>query len=302
MQRIWLAIIVASVGWGTAGVATRSALGEGVTPYRLAAYRSLLAIVAVVIFLVVTRRGLPRGAVVWKVGTVMGLSNLAAPFILSNLALQYAGAGFLGLMTALIPLLTAAFAHFLLPDERLSIGKTVGLVVGLTGVAVLFLSGDSGLAEGGRPIIAGFLGLGAVVAISAGSIYAKHHAGAYEPLDVTGVHFATGAVVIALITLGVEGGPAAETGRAWLLLAYMALASTVIPMLLYYWLLRTVTATYASLAGYVIPVVAVTAGVVLLDEQLQSGILLGGLLILIGVLITDRSERRPRTRSQQPAA
>ncbi len=113
-----------------------------------------------------------------------------------------------------------------------------------------------------------------------------------RPVLTSGVHFASGTVVIAIITLAVEGGPPTVTGRAWLLLVYMALASTVLPMVLYYWLLRTVTVTYAALAGYVIPVVAITAGVVLLDEQLQPGIIFGGILILIGVLVTDRAERR----------
>jgi drug/metabolite transporter (DMT)-like permease len=32
---------------------------------------------------------------------------------------------------------------------------------------------------------------------------------------------------------------------------------------------------------------------VLLDERLQPGIILGGSLILVGVIITDRSYRRP---------
>ena len=84
-----------------------------------------------------------------------------------------------------------------------------------------------------------------------------------------------------------------ETGRAWVLLGYMAVFSSFVPMMLYYWLLRRVTATYASLAGYVIPIIAIVAGIVFLGEQLQAGIALGGLLILIGVIVTDRSERRP---------
>ncbi len=54
------------------------------------------------------------------------------------------------------------------------------------------------------------------------------------------------------------------------------------------------TATYASLAGYVVPVIAIVAGVVFLGEELQPGIVLGGLLIFIGVLVTDRAERLPR--------
>ena len=285
-------MIVASFGWGTAGVATRVVLEEGVTPYHLASYRSLLAVLAVLVFLLIRRRGLPRGGVVWRVGLVMGLSNLAVPFIFSNIALQYAGAGFLGLMTALIPVMTAGIAHFTLPEERLSIMKTAGLVVGLLGVAVLMLSGDSGLAEGGRPLVAGLLGFGAVASISAGSIFAKSHAGEYEPLDVTGVHFGSGMVVVLVATLAVEGGPVGETALAWSVLVYMALVGTVLPMVLYYWMLQRVTATYASLAGYVIPLIAVAAGVLVLDEQLQPGILAGGAVILVGVLLADRAEHR----------
>ena len=72
----------------------------------------------------------------------------------------------------------------------------------------------------------------------------------------------------------------------------MALASTFLPFMLFYWMLRHVSATYASMVGYVVPVIAVTAGVLFLDERVEPGIVLGGLLILIGVVITDRVEAR----------
>lgn len=294
MRRVWLAMFVASFGWGTVGVSARVALGEGVTPYRMSAYSSIIAVIALLIFLVGLRRGFPSGRVVWSVGLLMGVTNLAIPTITRNIALQYASAGFLGLMTALIPIITAAIAHFVLPEERMSVWKAVGLVVGFSGVAVLLLSGDSGLTEGGRPIVAGLLGLLSVTSISAGGVYAKHHAGEYDPLDVTGVHFLSGTFLVVIATLAVEGGPVTESGQAWLALVYMALISTVLPMVLYYWMLRRISATYASLAGYVVPVIAVVAGVLVLDEVLAPGILLGGLLILIGVIVADRAERRPR--------
>jgi drug/metabolite transporter (DMT)-like permease len=294
MQRVWIAIVAASLGWGTAGVATRAVLNEDVTPYRLVAYRAGLTVVIVLVYLAVRRRSLPRGWLTWKVGLVMGSSNLALPFILSTLALQYAGAGFVGLMTALIPLVTAAVAHVAPLDEQLTFIKIVGLLIGFGGVAVLLLSGDSGLAEGGRPVLAGVLSLGAIVSISVGSLFAKYHAGEYDPIDATGLQHAVGVIIIAVAMIVVEGGPRMETGRAWLLLGYMAVVSSFIPMMLYYWLLRQVTATYASLAGYVIPVIAIVAGVVFLGEELQPGIVLGGLLIFVGVLVTDRAERGPR--------
>ena len=293
MRRVWIAMMVASLGWGTAGVATRIALDEGVTPYRVASFRALFAVGLVALYLVVRRRGLPRGRVTWKVGLAMGTSNLAAPFILGTLALQHAGAGFVGLMTALIPLVTAAVAHVTPLEERLTVIKSAGLLIGFAGVAVLMLSGDSGLAEGGDPVLAGLLALGSVISISLGGLYAKHLAGQYEPIDVTGIQHALGAMIIIVLTLFVEGGPRSESAAAWTALGYMALVSSFVPMMLYYWMLRHVSATYAALAGYIVPPIAITAGVVVLDERLQPGILLGGVLILVGVILADRAERRP---------
>lgn len=294
MARIWLAILIASFGWGTGGVATRAAFNQGASPVTVAVYRGAFATVAVLVFLVIQRRGIiPRSMAALRVGLMMGITNMAVPFVLANIALQYASAGFVGLMTALIPILTAVMAHFLLEGERLSGMRVAGLVVALAGVATLMLSGDSGLAEGGRPLYAGILGLISVLAISYGGVYAKRFAGQYRNLDASGIHFLSGTLVIAVIWLFGDGLPRAESLRALSLMAYLGLVSTFAAFALYYWLLQRVSATYASLTGYVVPVFAIVSGIVLLDERLQPGIVLGGSLILLGVIITDRSYRRP---------
>lgn len=296
MRRVWAAMIVASLGWGLAGVATRATLDEGVEPFALATFRSGFAVVAVIAFLAIRRAGVPRSPAAWRVGLMMGVTNLAIPYLLSNVALQYASAGFLGLTTALIPLFTAIVAHIALAGERLDGLKVAGLVVGFAGVAVLFSSGDSGLEEGGRPLVAGVLALISVLSIAVGGVYAKRHAGGYGPLEVTGVHFVTGVIVIVVAMFVGEGAPGAMTGKAWLLLATMGVLCTFVPFVLYYWMLRSVSATFASIAGYLVPPIAVAAGITFLGEHLQPGIVAGGLLILAGVLISDRAERRVRRR------
>ncbi|MEX2418934.1 MAG: DMT family transporter [Acidimicrobiia bacterium] len=292
MRAVWFSISLAALGWGTSGVATRAALAEGSTPLEIATMRSLIGAAAVVLFLTFRRMGLPRGGPTWRTGIVMGISNLAMPFVLSNVALQYASAGFLGLMMALIPLMTAVLAHFMLPAERLSFVKAAGLLIALAGVAALLSFGDSGLAEGGRPVLAGILGLVVASSIAYGGTYAKIHAGAYDPMHVTGIHFVSGALLIAVAAFASEGLPASQTGEAWALITYMGLFATFMPFVLFYRLLRKVSATYASMVGYVVPLVAVIAGVVLLDERLQPGIVIGGLLIFAGVILTHRAEQR----------
>jgi len=286
--------VAAAVGWGTTGVATRAALEDGVPPYAMATIRALLT--AVFIYGYLRARGVvpPGNRRQWMTGLVMGITNLAVPFVLFTLAYQYASAGFVGLLVALIPIGTAIGAHYLLADEPLHLAKIVGLTVSLLGVGVLVTSGDSGLASGGRPLMAVALSLGAVVAASFAGVYAKRHVGSYNPVELTGMQFGTGAAILVVATLVAEGMPPAISAWGWFLLVYMAIFGSVIPYTFFYWLLGHVTVTKASLIGYLVPLVALLSGALLLDERIQVGIVLGGILILGGVILTDRSERTPR--------
>ena len=291
-HRVWGGIALAALGWGTAGVATRAALEEGVPPFAIALYRSVLAAVIVAAFISARAAWQRPDRQTVQLSMVMAVLNLAAPFLLSTLALQYASAGFVGLLASLIPLMTAVLAHLMLPDEPLRPAKVWGLLVALAGVAVLVLSGDSGLEEGGRPGVALLLGLTSVVVIAFAGIYAKRRSGSYDPIEMTGLQFAFGTLFLGAAMLVVEGPSIGYGATGWALLGYMALAGGFVPFVLFYWLLRHVSASYASIIGYLVPLVAVIAGILFLDERLQPGIAFGGLLILAGVIVTDRAEAR----------
>ncbi len=290
--RIWLAFGLASFGWGTAGVGVRAAFDQGVPPLAMVALRAVIAAAAIFAYLQFARGAIPRGRAEWKTGMVMSLFNLTLPFILFTLGYQYASAGFMGLLAALLPLATAVFAHFLLPDDPLYTGKVIGLAVALAGVGFLSLTGDSGLAEGGRPLVSLGLGVAAVVCIGGANIYAKKRAASYDPAEVTGMQFAVGSVMLIAVTAVFEGWPSEITTLGWLLVAYLALVGSVLPFLMYYWVLKHVTVTSAQIIAYLVPLVALTAGIIVLDEKLEIGIAVGGALILLGVVITGAAERR----------
>lgn len=290
--RIWVAFGAASLGWGSAGVAVRAAFDEGVPPLAMVALRSVIASAAIFFYLVFIRGSVPRGRDEWTMGLVMSLFNLALPFVLFTLGYQYASAGFMGLLAALIPITTALFAHFLLPDDPLYSGKVVGLVVAFAGVAFLSLTGDSGLEEGGRPLLALSLGVASVVCIGIANIYAKKRAHHYDPVEVTGMQFALGAVMLVSLAAVVEGYPSEITALGWVLVFYLALIGSVVPFLSYYWVLKHVSVTRAQIVAYLVPLVALTTGIVVLDEKLEIGIAVGGAMILAGVVITGAAERR----------
>jgi len=290
--KIWLAFGVAAFGWGTAGVGVRAAFDEGLDPLALVALRSIIAAIAIFAYLVFVRGSVPRSREEWKMGTVMSLFNLTIPFILFTIAIENVSAGFMGLLPALIPLTTAVFAHFLIPEEPLHTGKVVGLVVAFAGVGFLSLTGDSGLEEGGRPELALLLGGAGVVFIGIANIYAKKRAAGYDPVEVTGMQFAIGALIMIVVTAVWEGYPTDVTAIGWLLVMYLAIIGSVVPFLAYYWVLKHVTVTRAQAIAYLVPLVALSSGIVVLDEKLEIGIAVGGVLILLGVLLTGAAEKR----------
>ena len=290
--RIWAVVLIAGFGWGTAGVVTRVAFDEGMKPFAVVAISSAISSVALMAYATLVRHGFSVGRLGWRVGAVMSLLSVTIPFVTRNLALENASAGFVGLASALVPLATAVTAHFALADEPFDRATIAGLLVALVGVAVLVFSGDAGIGEGGRPLVAGALALMGVVSVAVGSVYAKRHAGGYSPLSVAGVQFVIAALVATGLMLAFEGVPAGATGTAWVAMAYIGIVATLTPVVLYYWLLRHVTVTYSAIIGYVIPLVAVVVGILVLDEKLQPGIVAGGVLILAGVLITDRARMR----------
>jgi drug/metabolite transporter (DMT)-like permease len=290
--RIWAAIVGAALAWGTNGVATRAALNDGVPPIALVAIRAVLATALLYFLLRLRGRRAPSDLATWRTGLVQGVFQLSAPFVLFTLAYENASAGFVGLLVALIPIATAVVAHFMLPDEPLHTAKVIGLVVAFSGVALLLFSGDSGLEEGGRPLVAAMLSIASVGSISFAGVYAKGRADQFDPMELTFMQFAIGIVLIGTTMMIAEGLPDAISTWGWMLIAYMTVVGSTIPFLLFFWLLQQVSATKASLVGYIVPLISLGAGIVLIDEQLQAGIAIGGLLILAGVVLADRAERR----------
>ena len=283
--------VIAAAGWGTGGIATRAALEDGIGEWTIVTMRIVIAafLVAGVLLL--------RGARTFtsmdlKVGVVMGLLNVLIPYVLFTFAYDNASAGFVGLFAALIPLATAIFAHYMLDDEPLSRAKLIGLSVGFSGVVVLLASGNTGLGDEGSAWVAAALGIASVAAIGYAGAYARRHTAAYDATTVTGVQFVVAGLLLIPTTLLIEGLPTDVSGFGWSLLLYMAIASTFIPFLIFYVLLRTISVTSVSLIGYLVPLIALVGGILLLGEQLETGIAVGGLLIFGGMILTDRAGRR----------
>jgi len=80
---------------------------------------------------------------------------------------------------------------------------------------------------------------------------------------------------------------------AFIALFYLAIVGSVIAFLLYYWLVHNMDVTKTMLIALVTPVIAVTLGMLVLNEELSWRTLAGGATIMsgIGLIVTRRRKK-----------
>ncbi|HWK50840.1 MAG TPA: DMT family transporter, partial [Steroidobacter sp.] len=77
----------------------------------------------------------------------------------------------------------------------------------------------------------------------------------------------------------------------WVELLYLGIIASGMAYLLYNASLRHLDASEVGVYTNLIPIVGVLTGVVVLGEPLSARAILGGLVVMLGVWITSRSER-----------
>ena len=104
--------------------------------------------------------------------------------------------------------------------------------------------------------------------------YGKH----LDPAILAGGQMFFGMIPLLLIGIPWEGSPLNFhwTPMAVVSLFYLAIMGSVVAFLLYYWLVQHMDVTKTMLIALVTPVVAVTLGMIVLDEELHWRTLLGG--------------------------
>jgi drug/metabolite transporter (DMT)-like permease len=285
MRPRYLAAMVAlSVIWGSAFMLVKVVLEE-VDPLTLVAGRLVGGFLVLAAVLLVTKRRLPMTRQAWLVCIALGLGNNVWPFILLTWGQEHIESSLAAILTSSMALSTALLAHFWI-RERLTLDRTLGLLVGFAGVFVLIGGSLSDISDastlGQIAVLAGVLGY------SFGTVLARRYL-----QDADGIATATGQTLVASLVmvplaLGVDRPFHMDLSvkhiAAWVALGVL---SSGLAYILYFWLVRQVTATQASMVGYLIPITAVFVGALVLNERLSANSFVGLAIILAGVWIVN---------------
>ena len=282
--RDWLRLLLLSFVWGGTFLFVSLAL-RGTPGFTLVFLRVALAAAGFWVFILASGRRMPRDRKLWGQFLVSGLITNAIPFSLITWEQTQVEGGIAAVMNAMTPCFVVLLAHFFTKDEKATVQKAVGVLVGFLGAYVL-LSPEihGGVSMRGLGLIAG---LTASVAHAAAGIYGKRLTGLSPIVAATGM--LTGAALWLLPVSLIVDRPW-ETVQPSLVAAGAVGAlglGTVIAYLLYYRILRSAGATNLMLATLLGPIWAHILGTVVIGESIYATSVAGMFIIVVGLSIMD---------------
>lgn len=285
---------VLAVIWGSSFFLIKQGL-DSFAPLQITFGRVLFGFLAVVMVIVAQRGHLPKFGPVWAHVAFAGVMTNVIPFTLFGWAETRVSSVLAGLFNAATPLFTALFALAIVPSERLTRQRVLGLFIGFAGVLVVMgvwrgLSGD----------LAGSLAcLGATMCYGIGVPWTRRFL-AHRPEggpSLMGAQLLCSSVIMAVLCLVWAPVP---TAVSWSAVVSVIVLGALATGLAFIWMFRVI-AIAGSVASasvtYATPLVSTFLGIVLLGESLTWNEPVGAAIVLVGAALVQGLIRSRRAGS-----
>jgi drug/metabolite transporter (DMT)-like permease len=296
----WAILVTLSVLWGAAFFFNGVAVAE-LPVFTVVVVRVALAAMILQVALRLTGQRIRRDPRLWATFFAMALINNVMPFSLIVWSQSHIASGLAAIVNATTPLFTVLVAHMFTRDEKLSAGRVAGIIIGLSGVAIMI--GLDALETLGVDVAAQIASLCAALCYASGAVFGRR----FREMNVTPLETATGqvtassAMLIPVMLLVDQPWTLSMPGPGVIAaLVGVAALSTALAYILYFRLLASAGATNVLLVTFLVPVVAILLGTLFLDEVLQPQHLLGMALIGLGLAAIDGRPWRRLMRTWLP--
>jgi drug/metabolite transporter (DMT)-like permease len=291
--RDWIIFAVLCVVWGVPYYFIKIALDD-LSPAIIACGR--LALGAAILIPIALHRGALRPALRHKRAiAAFAISDLAIPFFLISIAEQWISSSLAGILVATTPLVILFIAPLLGIKERIDMLRTVGLIVGIVGVAVLLGVDPVNGPLGWLGVLCTFI---AVIGYAIGPLIVQRHLAGVPEIGALAISLLVAAVALAPFAWLSLPAHTPSMLSIWSVVA-LGVFCTAIAMLLYFYLIHSAGAARATLVAYICPGVAALLGVLLLDETFGLSSAAGLALILLGSWFASGGLKRGRAHREE---
>jgi drug/metabolite transporter (DMT)-like permease len=286
----WIVFLLLGAIWSSSFLWIKIALQE-VGPITLVAFRSLFGLLFCIVVIFIQKTPWPRNLRAWLPLLVLGLTNIAIPFYLISWGEQSIDSAVASVLDATVPLFTILIAHFLLQDDKITLPKILGLLVGFAGVMVLMMKD---LFEASTSSL-----LGQAAVLLASVFYAVSSVIARKTTeDTPGILrsgnplIAASAVMWPSVMFFESPVEIPQLPITWIALLWLGILGSGVAFVMAYYLIHEIGPTRMTMVTYLFPVGGVILGVVFLQEQLSWQLITGTLLVLVSLVIANWEPKR----------
>ena len=268
--------------WGSTFLGIRTAVLLA-PPWFCAGTRFLTA--GVVLFGYATARGGTWPTLrEWRSLAAIGLLMFSVTYGALFWAEQYVPSGITSVLEATLPLFTVVLEVFVFRQQRFRWRVVAALGIGFVGVAVMLLKKG----EGGVPVWPSLAILGGALAWSTGSVMTKSLELPKSRIVTAGAQMmlgGAGLLAVSLATGELRPFPAIPM-KAWVALAYLITAGSLVGFTAFVYLLGRLPASRVASHAYVNPIVAILLGYFVAAEAITLRTLVGAGLVVGSVVVT----------------
>lgn len=280
----WAIFILLGVIWSSSFMWIKIGLQE-IGPVTLVAFRVMFGVLYSIAVIIMQKTSIPKDVKTLKPLLILGITNIAAPFFLITWGEKFVDSTVAAILDSTVPLFTIFIAHFLLPDDKMTVPKVLGLLAGFCGVIVL-LSKDLSSSTGT------LLGQAAVVLASAfyagSAVYIRKTTENIPVILRSGVPLFSASLIMWPSLFIIESPIHIPSyGMTWITLLFLGVIGSGVAFTLAFYLIHEIGPTRATMVTYIFPLGGVILGVLFLHEKISWQLISGGILIVMSLAIAN---------------
>jgi drug/metabolite transporter (DMT)-like permease len=280
-------LLLLSVIWGSAFFNIKIAT-YSYEPFTLALVRVIFASIPLFLLCKFKKIKIEAFSKNWIWYALIGLSNIAIPFVLIAIGTAKINSYLAAILMSTTPLSGSILAHLFTKDEKLSYLKSLGVLIGFSGIVLLFF--DKVIINSDNYIYALITILGSTFYCIGGLLTLKLKNRINENVTTSTTLWA----VIFLFPMSLifeTPWKSDPTLQSTFSLLYLGVIATGLAWLIRFRILTVNGLVFQTQVAYLIPIFGIIFGYFLMDEVITWRVLFSLVVILIGIYIFKKNNK-----------
>ncbi len=288
----YIALSITCVVWGTTWVASKIGIGD-MPALQMASIRQFIGGICFVTFFMIYRKLKVPSLQEFYWLIIMALMMFVFANGLSTWSLKYIPTGLSSLVGALYPLSVVIIEMVVFKNRNLTILTFIGLLLGLTGIGIVFYENAFNNHPGGF-LFGVTLSVTAMLSWSVGTLILTRTKTTINPYYSIGWQMLISSVLLYFFALATKQTIPIEeiSSKAWWVIFYLVVMGSIISFVAFIYSMKKLPVAVASLYAYINPLVAIVVAAIVLKEKLTIHILYGAIVTLVGVFLVNYSIKR----------